>query len=108
MTLVRNSRRCELPGFRWGAATRASPDLVSDRDTHIYPSKSLKNVAFSFDHEPILFSTANPADKVFGRHRTAPPIPSGYDFRKGQVIAHIRSLASRHDYGFTDELFLIR
>jgi hypothetical protein len=36
---------------------------------HIYPSRSLKTVAISFDHDPILFSTANPADEVFGRHR---------------------------------------
>ena len=33
------------------------PDLVSDRD-----------IAISLDHDPILSSTANPADEVFGRH----------------------------------------
>jgi hypothetical protein len=39
------------------------------KQSHIYPSRSLKKVAISFDHDPILFSTANPADEVFGRHR---------------------------------------
>src|SRR6476646_3142811 len=39
------------------------------KQSRIYPSKSLKKVAISFDHDPILFSTANPADEVFGRHR---------------------------------------
>jgi hypothetical protein len=39
------------------------------KQSHIYPSKSLKKVAISFDHDPILFSAANPADEVFGRHR---------------------------------------
>jgi fructokinase len=29
----------------------------------------LKKVTISFDHDPILFSAANPADEVFGRHR---------------------------------------
>jgi len=38
------------------------------KQSHIYPSRSLKKVAISFDHDPILFSTANPADEVFGRH----------------------------------------
>jgi nicotinamidase-related amidase len=38
------------------------------KQSHIYPSKSLKKVAISFDHDPILFSTANLADEVFGRH----------------------------------------
>src|SRR6185295_3305590 len=40
------------------------------KQSHMYPSKSLKKVAISFDHDPILFSTANPADEVFGRHRS--------------------------------------
>jgi Resolvase, N terminal domain len=40
------------------------------KQSHIYPSKSLKKVAISFDHDPILFSTANPVDEVFGRHRS--------------------------------------
>jgi hypothetical protein len=39
------------------------------KQSHIYPSRSLKKVAISFDHDPILFSTANPADEVFGRHK---------------------------------------
>jgi transcriptional regulator GlxA family with amidase domain len=38
------------------------------KQSHIYPSKSLKKAAISFDHDPILFSTANPEDEVFGRH----------------------------------------
>src|SRR6476646_7097098 len=38
------------------------------KQSHMYPSKSLKKVTISFDHDPILFSTANPADEVFGRH----------------------------------------
>jgi hypothetical protein len=38
------------------------------KQSHIYPSRSLKKVAISFDHDPILFSAANPADEVFGRH----------------------------------------
>src|SRR4029077_15481201 len=38
------------------------------KQSHIYPSRSLKKVAISFDHDPTLFSTANPADEVFGRH----------------------------------------
>src|SRR5690349_17591704 len=38
------------------------------KQSYIYPSRSLKKVAISFDHDPILFSTANPADEVFGRH----------------------------------------
>jgi hypothetical protein len=38
------------------------------KQSRIYPSISLKKVAISFDHDPILFSTANPADEVFGRH----------------------------------------
>src|SRR3972149_327842 len=41
------------------------------KQSHIYPSRSLKKVAISFDHDPILFSTANPADEVFGRHKAA-------------------------------------
>jgi hypothetical protein len=28
----------------------------------------LKKVTIGFDHDPILFSAANPADEVFGRH----------------------------------------
>jgi Patatin phospholipase len=28
----------------------------------------LRKVTISFDHDPILFSAANPADEVFGRH----------------------------------------
>src|SRR6476659_1301863 len=43
------------------------------KQSHIYPSRSLKKVAISFDHDPILFSTANPADEVFGRHRSGSP-----------------------------------
>src|SRR6476646_4536605 len=39
------------------------------KQSHMYPGKSLKKVAISFDHDPILFSSANPADEVFGRHR---------------------------------------
>src|ERR1700751_5402506 len=39
------------------------------KQSHIYPSRSLKKVAIRFDHDPILFSTANPADEVFGRHK---------------------------------------
>ena len=39
------------------------------KQSHIYPSRSLKKVPISIDHEPILFSAANPADEVFGRHR---------------------------------------
>ena len=39
------------------------------KQSHIYPSRSLKKVPISFDHDPILFSTANPTDEVFGRHR---------------------------------------
>src|SRR6266511_2231991 len=38
------------------------------KQSRIYPSRSLKKVAISFDHDPILFSAANPADEVFGRH----------------------------------------
>src|SRR6478736_4924437 len=41
------------------------------KQSHMYPSKSLKKVAISFDHDPILFSTANPEDEVFERHRVA-------------------------------------
>jgi hypothetical protein len=41
------------------------------KQSHIYSSRSLKKVAISFDHDPILFSTANPADEVFGRHKAA-------------------------------------
>src|SRR3989337_1412857 len=50
------------------------------KQSHIYPSKSLKKVAISFDHDPILFSTANPADEVFGRHRAPPVFKDGLDF----------------------------
>jgi hypothetical protein len=39
------------------------------KQSRIYPSRNLKKVAISFDHDPILFSAANPADEVFGRHR---------------------------------------
>jgi len=39
------------------------------KQSRIYPSRSLKKVAISFDHDPILFSAANPADEVFGRYR---------------------------------------
>jgi hypothetical protein len=39
------------------------------KQSHIYPSRSLKKVAIGFDHDPILFSSANPVDEVFGRHR---------------------------------------
>src|SRR4029079_14429256 len=39
------------------------------KQSRIYPNRSLKKVAIRFDHDPILFSTANPADEVFGRHR---------------------------------------
>src|SRR4029078_12080475 len=45
------------------------------KQSHIYPSRSLKKVAISFDHDPILFSTANPADEVFGRHSPQQPLP---------------------------------
>jgi hypothetical protein len=37
------------------------------KQSHIYQRKK---VAIRFDHEPILFSAANPADEVFGSHRT--------------------------------------
>jgi len=43
------------------------------KQSYIYPSRSLKTVAISFDHDPILFSTANPADEVFGRHKGEKP-----------------------------------
>jgi Protein of unknown function, DUF255 len=37
------------------------------KQSHIYPSKSLKKVAISFDHDPILFIYCE--SSVFGRHR---------------------------------------
>src|SRR5690349_19010939 len=40
------------------------------KQSRIYPSRSLKKVAIRFDHDPILFSAANPADEVFGRHNS--------------------------------------
>src|SRR6185503_7237272 len=43
------------------------------KQSRIYPSKSLKKGAISFDHDPILFSTANPADEVFGKDTPSPP-----------------------------------
>jgi hypothetical protein len=42
----------------------------------VYPSKGLKKVAIGSDHNPILFSAANPADEVFGRHRAGPTVPT--------------------------------
>src|SRR6478672_13427814 len=55
------------------------------KQSHIYPSKSLKKVAISFDHDPILFSTANQADEVFGRHRHLTP-------QNDQLMAECRVL----------------
>src|SRR5512140_2092524 len=46
------------------------------KQSRIYPSRSLKKVAISFDHDPILFSAANPADEVFGRHSSSIVAPS--------------------------------
>ena len=70
------SARSSLPSDRCRAGQTCAVSEVrlfglEYRTTHIseYPSKSPKKVAISFDHDPILFSTANPADEVFGRHR---------------------------------------
>src|SRR3972149_6430441 len=72
------------------------------KQSHIYPSKSLKKVAISFDHDPILFSTANPADEVFGRHtdfiRTAirnQLSSHGEEVRKS-IVRHTLELGLRH------------
>ena len=54
------------------------------KQSHIYPNRSLKKVAISFDHDPILFSTANPADEVFGKHRFRSDF---VDLRKGDALA---------------------
>src|SRR6476661_6879684 len=59
-----------------------------------YSSRSLKKVAISFDHDQILFSTANPADEVFGRHRLVSP---GGRWTKARLIgSKIAKAAERH------------
>src|SRR4029079_3249201 len=65
------------------------------KQSHIYPSKSLKKVAISFDHDPILFSGANPADEVFGRHHALKRPASGLEDPETAVIELIQGFGER-------------
>src|SRR6476659_9430676 len=69
------------------------------KQSRIYPSRSLKKVAISFDHDPILFSATNPADEVFGRHSTRPHLcpPCGKVDMPGQSLAYVYGRESRAD-----------
>jgi hypothetical protein len=89
------------------------------KQSRIYPSRSLKKVTISFDHDPILFSTANPADEVFGRYNgcgaqrycekgdpapiTAPHVPSEPNIGSRRGAAMIRSYS---DHAANERTFL--
>src|SRR6476659_9299252 len=60
MTNTNSMAKDEDFGFQSFTRTKAVPHISEQK------SEEGRN---QFDHDPILFSTANPEDEVFGRHR---------------------------------------